>query len=85
VAAKVAIRQVRQQPDLAERWTKILKRITSVAPDLLVVWSDLASLHIAQSQFDQALECFEVLQVKLPGNLEIQDAIEQTKARVSTP
>lgn len=85
VAAKVAIRQVRQQPYLAERWTKILKRVTSVAPDLLVVWSDLASLHIAQSQFDQALECFEYLQVKLPGNLEIQDAIERTKARVSTP
>lgn len=85
VAAKIAIRQVGQQLDLAEPWIKILKRVTIVAPDLLVVWSDLASLHLAQSQFDQALECFEVLRLKLPGNLEIQDAIERTKARVSTP
>lgn len=85
VASKLALRQTAKQPELAERWTMILKRVTVVAPDILVVWSDLASLYTIQSQTEQAIECLEYLQAKLPDNQEIGEAIERAKEKRPKP
>jgi hypothetical protein len=85
VASKLALRQTAKQPALAERWTMILRRITVVAPDILVVWSDLASLYTIQSQTEQAIECLEYLQAKLPDNQEIGEAIERAKEKRPKP
>ena len=85
VASKIAIRQSSKQPIQLERWTLILSRVTEVAPDLLVVWSDLASLHLSRSQTDEAIRCLEYLQEKLPDNQDILEAIARAKDRLLKP
>lgn len=59
-------------PD-AIRW---LKTINDASPEVLVAWSDRASLHLKEKQFQQAIECYEFLLEKLPGNEQVTKALE---------
>ena len=52
---------------------------TDIVPEVLVAWSDRASLHLKEKQFLQAIECYEFLLVKLPGNEQITEALEGPK------
>ncbi len=85
VASKLAIRQTAKQPIRSKRWTSILERIIVVSPELLVVWSDLASLHMLQSQTEDAIRCLQHLQAKLPDNQEIAEAIARAKDKLANP
>ena len=62
--------------ELAIRW---LKTINDAVPEVLVAWSDRASLHLKEKQFQEAIECYEFWLVKLPGNEQITEALEGAK------
>ena len=59
--------------ELAIRW---LKTINAASPEVLVAWSDRASLHLKEKQFQEAIECYEFLLEKLPGNEQVIEALE---------
>ena len=80
VVSKLAIRQTAQRIENASGWIQVLDIVTAAAPEILVVWSDLANLYLSQSNYEQAIRCLEYLQTKLPDNQEIKDGIEQAKA-----
>lgn len=80
VVSKLAIRQTAQRVKNASGWIQVLNGVTAAAPEILVVWSDLANLYLSQSNYEQAIRCLEYLQSKLPDNQEIKEGIEQAKA-----
>jgi len=80
VVSKLAIRQTAQRAENASGWIQVLNGVTAAAPEILVVWSDLANLYLSQSNYEQAIRCLEYLQSKLPDNQEIKEGIEQAKA-----
>lgn len=80
VVSKLAIRQTAQHEKNASGWIQVLNGVTAAAPEILVVWSDLANLYLSQSNYEQAIRCLEYLQSKLPGNQEIKEGIQQAKA-----
>jgi tetratricopeptide (TPR) repeat protein len=80
VVSKLAIRQTVQRAENASGWIQVLNGVTAAAPEILVVWSDLANLYLSQSNYEQAIRCLEYLQSKLPDNQEIKEGIEQAKA-----
>ena len=49
---------------------------TDIVPEVLVAWSDRASLHLKEKQFKEAIECYEFLIEKLPGNEQIGEALD---------
>ena len=64
--------------ELAIRW---LKTINDAVPEVLVAWSDRASLHLKNRQFAEAIECYEFLLVKLPGNEQISESLEAARTQ----
>ena len=62
--------------ELATRW---LQTINDASPEILVAWSDRASLHLKDKQFPEAIECYEFLLEKLPGNEQVAEALEGAK------
>jgi len=80
VISKLAIRQTAQRVENASGWIQVLNGVTAAAPEILVVWSDLANLYLSQSNYEQAIRCLEYLQSKLPDNQEIRDGIERAKS-----
>ena len=80
VVSKLAIRQTAQRVENASGWIQVLNGVTAAAPEILVVWSDLANLYLSQSNYEQAIRCLEYLQSKLPDNQEIRDGIERAKS-----
>ena len=58
---------------LAIRW---LRAINTAVPEVLVAWSDRANLHLKEKQFKEAIECYEFLLEKLPGNEQVTEALE---------
>ncbi len=79
VASRLAIRLNASNSistDLAIRW---LRTINTLVPDVLIAWSDRASLHLKEKQIADAIECYEYLLKKLPGNEQIGDALESAK------
>ena len=79
IASRLVMRMVLSgslsSPD-AIRW---LKTINGASPEVLVAWSDRASLHLKDKQFQEAIECYEFLQEKLPGNEQVAEALEGAK------
>ncbi len=65
--------------DQAIRW---LQTINFATPDVLVAWSDRASLHHKNKQPAEAIKCLEFLLEKLPGNAQITEAIEAAKMQL---
>jgi tetratricopeptide (TPR) repeat protein len=80
VVSKLAIRQTAKRLENASGWIRVLNGVTAAAPEILVVWSDLANLYLSQSNYEQAIRCLEYLQSKLPDNQEIKDGIERAKS-----
>ncbi len=80
VVSKLAIRQTAKRLENASGWIQVLNGVTAAAPEILVVWSDLANLYLSQSNYEQAIRCLEYLQSKLPDNQEIKDGIERAKS-----
>ena len=65
--------------EVAIRW---LRTINSSSPDVLVAWSDRASLHLKNKQPAEAIECLEFLIKKLPGNPQIVEALDAAKRQL---
>ena len=65
--------------ELAIRW---LKAINDGAPEVLVAWSDRANLHLKDKQFQEAIACYEFLLEKLPGSVQLNEALETAKKQL---
>ena len=79
VASRLAMRMNASgavNSELAIRW---LKTINFASPEVLVAWSDRASLHLKEKQFNEAIECYELMLEKLPGNEQVMEALEGAK------
>ena len=63
----------------AIRW---LKTINDASPQVLVAWSDRANLHLKDKQFQEAIECYEFLLEKLPGNEQLNEALKAAKKQL---
>jgi len=59
-----------------------LRTINTSSPDVLAAWSDRASLHLKYKQPAEAIECLEFLVEKLPGNLQIVEALDGAKRQL---
>ncbi len=64
----------------AIRW---LQTINKSAPEVLVAWADRANLHLKYKQTAEAIECYEYLHNKLPGNEQIRDALDAARKQSS--
>lgn len=60
----------------AIRW---LQTINKSAPEVLVAWADRANLHLKYKQTAEAIECYEYLHNKLPGNEQIKEALDAAR------
>ena len=64
----------------AIRW---LQTINKSAPEVLVAWADRAKLHLKYKQTAEAIECYEYLHNKLPGNEQIKEALDAARKQSS--
>ncbi len=81
-ASRLAVQMVlseRMSPDVGIRW---LRSINSETPELLVAWSDRARLHLKFDQVSEAIQCYEFLLEKLPGNEQIKEALGIARSRL---
>lgn len=81
-ASRLAVQMVLSEtmsPEVGIQW---LRSINSAAPDVLVVWSDRARLHLKFDQVTEAIKCYEFLLEKLPGNEQIKEALLTAKSRL---
>ncbi len=65
--------------ELAIRW---LKSINEAVPEVLVAWSDRASLSMKEKKFQAAIECLEYLLERLPDNAQVVEMLDAAKAQL---
>jgi len=65
--------------DQTIRWMKL---INVANPEVLAAWSDRASLHLKEKQFEEAIECLAFLHDRLPANEQIKEALQAAKDKV---
>ena len=53
-----------------------------ILPEVLVAWSDRANLHLKDKQFQEAIACYEFLLEKLPGSVQLNEALETAKKQL---
>jgi len=82
VASRLAMRLVASDSIRVEDAIKWLSAITVTSPESLVAWSDRAKLHLLTKEYSNAIECFEFMLAKLPGNEELIEAINSAKSQV---
>ncbi len=81
VASRLVMRLASSESVSIADAIRLLRRMNLAAPDLLVAWSDRASLHLKNKQISDAIECYEFLIEKLPGNEQIVEALEAAKTQ----
>lgn len=82
VASRLAMRLVESdsiQVEVALRW---VSAVIVAAPELLVVWSDRARLHLMAKEYAKAIECYEFMLGKLPGNEQLVEAIDAARSQL---
>ena len=84
VASKLILKLAEKDSVPLDSLLVILRTINRAVPDLLVVWSDRASLHLKHKQYDQALECLEFLKQKLPDNTELDESIRTIRKSITS-
>lgn len=80
--SRIALKRSTETPGLVRKLIELLEIINQINPDLYVIWSDRATLHVQLYQYEQALKCFEFLSSKMPDNKEIKNSLEQLKSRI---
>ncbi len=81
-ASRLAVQMVlseRMSPEVGIRW---LRSINTESPELLVAWSDRARLHLKFDQVSEAIQCYEFLVEKLPGNEQVKEALGIARSRL---
>ena len=63
---------------------RLLRTINTAVPEVLAAWSDRASLHLKIMQYAEAIECYEFLIEKLPGNEQLGEALDAARKFVET-
>ena len=63
---------------------RLLRTINTAVPEVLAAWSDRASLHSKNMQMAEAIECYEFLIERLPGNEQIGEALDAARKFVET-
>lgn len=76
VASRLVMRLVSSESMSIADAIRLLRTINAAVPEVLVAWSDRASLHLKNMQFAEAIECYEFLIEKLPGNEQIGEALD---------
>ena len=84
VASGLVMRLVSSESMSIADAIRCLRTMNTAAPDVLVAWSDRARLHMENRQVADAIECYEYLIEKLPGNKQIGEALELAKKRAKT-
>ena len=82
VASRLAMRLAESSSirvDEAIRW---MSAINVAAPEVLVAWSDRARLHLMAKEYAKAIECYELLLGKLPGNEQLVEAIDAARSQL---
>ena len=83
-ASRLVMRLVSSESMSIADAIRYLRTMNTAAPDVLVAWSDRASLHMENSQIADAIECYEYLIEKLPGNEQIGEALDLAKRLAKT-
>ena len=84
VASRLVMRLVSSESMSIADAIRLLRTINTAVPEVLTVWSDRASLHLKNMQFAEAIECYEFLIEKLPGNEQIGEALDAAKKLAET-
>ncbi len=82
VASRFAIRLVASDSIRVEEAIRWISAINVASPEVLVAWSDRAKLHMQNKEFAKAIECYEFLLGKLPGNEQLVEAIDAAKSQL---
>ena len=80
-ASRLVMRLVLSESMSTADAIRLLRTINTAVPEVLVAWSDRASLHLKNVQIAEAIECYEFLIEKLPGNEQIGEALEAAKTQ----
>jgi tetratricopeptide (TPR) repeat protein len=84
VVSKIALRYANENPESSQRSIGLLKKLNEANPEMLAIWSDRALLHLKQQEYEEAANCYEFLEKKLPDNSEIKQARQKVITRMQT-
>jgi tetratricopeptide (TPR) repeat protein len=83
VASRLAMRLVASDPARVEEALRWMSAINDASPEVLAAWSERAKLHLMKKEYAKAIECFEFLLGKLPGNEQLIEAIDAAKSQLA--
>ena len=84
VASRLATRLVASDSIRVEDAIRWINAINVASPEVLVAWSERAKLHLQSKEYSKAIECYEFLLGKLPGNEQLVEAIEAAKSQLTS-
>lgn len=84
VASRLATRLVASDSIRVEEAIRWTNAINVASPEVLVAWSERAKLHLQNKEYSKAIECFEFLLGKLPGNEQLVEAIKAAKSQLTS-
>ena len=82
VASRLAMRLVDSDSIQVEQALRWMSAINATVPKVLVAWSDRARLHLMAKEYAKAIECYEFLLGKLPGNEQLVEAIAAARSQL---
>lgn len=83
VASRFAVRLLTSDSIQAEEAIKWMRAINVAAPEVLIAWSERAKLHLLKKEYSNAVECYEFLLEKLPGNEQLIEAMDAAKSQLT--
>ncbi|MCY2982808.1 MAG: hypothetical protein NTY15_04135 [Planctomycetota bacterium] len=83
VASRLAMRLVASESIRVEEAIRWIGAINVASPEVLGAWSDRAKLHLQNKEYAKAIECYEFMLGKLPGNEQVVEAIEAAKSQLN--
>ena len=84
VTSRLVMRLVSSESMSIADAIRLLRTINTAVPEVLAAWSDRASLHLKIMQYAEAIECYEFLIEKLPGNEQLSEALDAARKFVET-
>jgi len=82
VASRLAMRLVDSDSIPVEQALKWMSTINAAGPEVLVAWSDRARLHLMAKEYSKAIQCYEFLLGKMPGNELLVEAIDAARSQL---